>query len=293
MGKLSSMMADAFLTSDAILPIMERVAKTDDCHDVLTGNAGLILASRNRHDKRWIRFVDIAADHLVQSSFQHDGYPMWPIGNRARSENASFAHGNAGIGTALMFAYRLTGDATYWRTALKAMESDCRFALSGGLWRDTRKPGNELTANWCHGITGMAVSRILWLEQDKDSGRELLTNRLRSGMMNELKDSLCYLLSSIHDLGSFSLCHGVSGSIQVLLYAFEHHLLDGQQVRTLNENINDFIRFGLTVDWRCGTSNYYCYSLMTGLAGVLALLKQIKSENICLEPLIPLCQVKD
>lgn len=106
-------------------------------------------------------------------------------------------------------------------------------------------------------------------------------------------DSLCYLLSSIHDLGSFSLCHGVSGSIQVLLYAFEHHLLDGQQVRTLNENINDFIRFGLTVDWRCGTSNYYCYSLMTGLAGVLALLKQIKSENICLEPLIPLCQVKD
>lgn len=293
MGGFSSMLADSAMCATDLLPIMEQVAVKDESHDVLSGNAGLILASRNQHGARWKRFVSIAADHLVRSAVERKNTISWLVNGHKRMENASFAHGNAGIGTALMFAYCLTGDANYLPMSLSVMESDRQFALPGGLWRDARKQSNEPTANWCHGITGMAISRILWIEQDYASGHELLDGHLRANMIGELRTSLSYLLSSMHDLESFSLCHGVAGSLQVLIYALEQGWLDDVQRGVLCEDINEFIHFGLSADWRCGTQNYYCYSLMTGLAGILLLLRQIEGGGMSLEPLIPLCRVRD
>ena len=291
-GYISSLLVNARTNSAELISALNQAVEKDTVYDVLSGSAGLILATRNLRSSRWKRFVTTAADHLMANiHYSDDHNPTWPLDSRVRANNASFAHGNAGIGTALMVASQVTDTASYLELAFAAMGTDEALKLPNGLWRDTRKQIPEATANWCHGVTGMAVTRLLWLEYDAASGHTLLSPNQRDSFVDELHLSLAFLIDSIHTLESFSLCHGVAGSLQVLSYAQEQGWLDNMQREKVNGAINEFVEFGLTEDWRCGTKNYSCFSLMTGLSGVLLYLKQLHSGHMTLEPLIPVCRL--
>lgn len=291
-GYISSLLTSARTNSAELMSALSQAVEKDTVYDVLSGSAGLILATRSLRGDRWKQFITTAADHLMAKVHYSDGRnPTWPLNSYARANNASFAHGNAGIGTALMVACQVADTTSYLELAFAAMSTDAVLKLPNGLWRDTRKQIPEATANWCHGVTGMVITRLLWLEYDAASGHTLLSQNQRDSFVAELHLSLDFLIDSIHTLESFSLCHGVAGSLQVLSYAQEQGWLDNTQREKVNGIINEFVEFGLARDWRCGTKNYSCFSLMTGLSGVLLYLKQLQSGHITLEPLIPICRL--
>ena len=96
-----------------------------------------------------------------------------------------------------------------------------------------------------------------------------------------------YLITAIHDTESFSLCHGVAGSLLTLDYLDRTSAVSGYHAR-IAQAFAEVAAFGLGGDWRCGTDTHQSYALMTGLAGVLHALHVHAGPRPTLEPLLPI-----
>lgn len=126
----------------------------DDRHDLLLGNAGLIVAILGRRDRsaRALRLARRAGERLLATG--RDG--GWPTVNGEL--RTGFAHGAAGIALALARLFEATSDARFLEAARAAVAFEAGYRHAQG-WRTSAEDSSVL-CKWCHGAPGVGLSRL-------------------------------------------------------------------------------------------------------------------------------------
>lgn len=186
-----------------------------------------------------------------------------------------FAHGAAGIGYALGELFHSTGDLKYRRAAEAAFRYERHwYDPHWQNWPDLREePGQPrptrrafpFATAWCHGAPGIALSRLRAYEILKDTERKA---EAIVGLQTTRKAVEFWLHSGN---ANFSLCHGLAGNAEVLLYG---RRILGSEAGEAQEAALAVAAAGLERyheqehAWPCGTAGGENPSLMLGLAGI-------------------------
>lgn len=248
--------------------------------DIISGNAGAIAALqllRNVLDKAALfDFAMRLADELLRGADTTSvGYSWRSVASPKNRNLTGFSHGTAGIGYALLELFQATGESEYRHAAQQAFEYERHwFDVDQGNWPDFRevpaktkrsKHNQSFAMAWCHGAPGIALARLRAYQILNDetckaeaviavqTTRTMIETALQSGT------------------GNYSLCHGLAGNAETLLYASQ--VLNGEwaDASALAAEVGK-----LGVDayaaakqpWPCGTYCGETPGLMLGLAGI-------------------------
>ncbi|MBE5096794.1 lanthionine synthetase LanC family protein [Bacillus thuringiensis] len=254
--------------------------KNDDQYDLLSGKAGAIIASlalkKILEDSYLTDFAELLGDELVTAAEESEYGFSWKMALFPKQCNLTgFSHGTAGIGYALLELFHLTNDSKYRKTAEAAFDYERYwFDSHSRNWPDLRElPNNRkrlkqtlsFSTTWCHGAPGIALSRLRAYEITKDETyRDEATIALQT--TSEMIES--WLQAGT---GNFSLCHGLSGNTDVLLYGNKILGPKWSDVDTLARHVGQlgiekYAKPGLP--WPCGTVAGETPNLMLGLAGI-------------------------
>ena len=216
-------------------------------------------------------------DHLIATAVRSgDGWSWGDYGqpgSRLRGNLTGFSHGAGGMGWALLELWRATGEERFREAGEAAFRYERHhFDPERGNWPDLRDPelsggpkdGPAFMAAWCHGAPGLALSRLrAWEILGDDVYRAEAETALATTYANVLGGTE---LSQTN----YSLCHGLGGNGDVLLFGAER--LGNPDWRSRAEEIG--LR-GLAAHhaqkrpWPCGTyGSVEVPGLMVGLAGI-------------------------
>ncbi len=268
--------------------------------DIISGKAGAIialLALRKTIDVKDEFLLGLArklGESLLATAESNIGYSWKSPDIQTRYNLTGFSHGAAGIGFSLLKLFVDTGEFRFRQAAELAYKYERHyFEPSQGNWPDFRKSSNldihsSFGTVWCHGAPGIAISRL--------AGYDTTGNiSLRDEAIVALKKTTSETKKMLNSgTGNFSLCHGLAGNCDILLYANE--VLG----RELNDNpidtqlVTNVAAAGIEkysdvqVPWPCGVQSGEPPGLMIGLAGIgyfyLRLFDPFKNPSI----LVPL-----
>jgi hypothetical protein len=248
--------------------------------DLLSGTAGAIAALVSLrdilNDKSLLNFAVRLGKRLLRAANKSAaGYSWGSFGSRLQRNLTGFSHGAAGVGYALLELFYATGETKYRLGAERAFDYERQwFDADVGNWPDFREEMGQrsriqvplsFATLWCHGAPGIALSRLRAYQIIKDdkykteaitalqTTRQAIRSWLRTGSEN------------------YSLCHGLSGNAEVLLYGCQ---ILGQEAIGDRDLVDDVAKIGADVygqpgkEWPCGVEGGQCPSLMLGLAGI-------------------------
>jgi len=253
---------------------------TDYEFDLISGHAGaiaaLVVLCDILDDASFLNFAVHLGEELLKTADETDAGYSWKSAAFAKQRNLTgFSHGTAGVGYALLELYDATEDPKYLRAAEQAfLYERYWFDAAAGNWPDFReepargkrsKRSLTFATYWCHGAPGIALSRLRAYEvlygksceheaiTALQTTRETIEATLRSGTEN------------------FSLCHGLTGNAEALLYGCQvlgRDRIDetGLAYKVAYDGIEKYATRGHS--WRCGTGGGTTPSLMLGLAGI-------------------------
>jgi hypothetical protein len=198
--------------------------------DFISGNAGavtaLILLRDLLDDESLLKVAIRIGDDLLRSAEKSGiGYSWRSLLFRGRKNLTGFAHGTAGVGFALMELFRVTGRSQYREGAEQAFNYERHwFDIEACNWPDFRdEPGESkrtkrplrFSSAWCHGAPGIALSRLRAYEIIKDP-------KYKEEAIAALQTTCRITKTWLHSgTGNYSLCHGLSGNAEILLYGWQ------------------------------------------------------------------------
>ena len=199
---------------------------------------------------------------------------------------ASYAHGKSGVMVSLLYLYDLTKDKKYLVKFHQEWKKENTLKLEIG-WKDVRQNEETYSVSWCNGVTGQLISRLVALEiHDKVKIFDAVNKKL---MQKEIEELLYLLKEEGLEQNNFCLCHGVMGNLLVLNYyqkKFENtniHLAN-----KIDSHFYSVANFGLNKGWICGLgNNFYSFSIMTGISGILYAFLKYKTKDTELGILLP------
>lgn len=248
--------------------------------DLISGYAGaiaaLVVLRDVLDDASLLDFAARLGEELLKTADENGAGYSWKSVALPRQRNLTgFSHGTAGVGYALLELFRATGASEYRRGAVQAFQYERYwFDSTAGNWPDFREEPTRVKRGtrplsfatyWCHGAPGIALSRlhasdVLHDETCEEEAlialqttRETVETALRSG------------------IGNFSLCHGLTGNAEVLLYGCQALGKDradasGLAYEVAGDGIERYATSGRS--WPCGTGGGETPNLMLGLAGI-------------------------
>lgn len=243
--------------------ILSGLVERDELLDVMSGAAGAIgplTALIPRHEGA-AEAVRRLADRLVNTQQASGGW-VTSIAPRALT---GFSHGASGFALALTQAALTLRDDRYLDAALRALAYErSQFDAGAGNWRDLRSGDHGFMVAWCHGASGIALTRSRLLELlpdhlDAPRWHEELAVALRATMTAPAR-SVDYL------------CCGNAGRAAVLDALGRLHS-DGAAQARADDITAEILRADAGVlqlrlnDFTTGAAVGQA-SLMTGLAGV-------------------------
>lgn len=211
------------------------------------------------------------------------------------------AHGVSGIAWALFLLEEVSQEADWNALAMEALRYEkAWFSVANATWADLRGdpnadgwPGN-MTA-WCHGGIGIAALRLWLLDRLKqpDDYRAMPLLADLGAALHSLRPLVAGAKRQL-DLGipvDVTLCHGIGGAAELFTLAYAHTSLMEHKRAAL-------FTASLCVD--CKRVNCGAYTngvpgakrvpgLMTGDAGIGAMLMRIHSPKISGSPLLAGC----
>ena len=251
--------------------------------DYMSGIAGVILFTTQcklmkETDK--LTILKTSGERLLQLAKNIKGKTYWTYtdGNKIIGKNdlnlGGFAHGSSSMATAIFLLYKQFGDIRYLEAFKHSLLHDRSFysdKIQG--WIDGRNPSyEEDSGSWCHGATGIALSRLILASEgfsDKTMVKELKI------AVNQIEKRIGYNLS---------VCHGSMGNLEIL------HLLSMQNDTKTFRWVNSIAtEISKGQDIICGDDNRNSQvGLFMGFAGIgYQLLKFYDWKNIpsilCLE----------
>ena len=257
-----------------VLKATGNVADDRNLIDLMNGYAGTIpalmdVAQRYEEDD----LLDLAvrqAGRLVEWGHEDDSGVSWPstLGSRHLT---GYSHGAAGIGLALLEAFRISGDPRMLDKGVGAFRYERNlYDAAAENWPDLRSMPDDSASKrfvvaWCNGATGIGISRL--------RAAELLPGDLRppqeadAAMRTAIKALTAQQASAARD---FSYCHGLAGHADYLLQISQR--LKRGEFRELADRLGSF---GIAefhepgLPWPCGVpSGGETPALMIGTAGI-------------------------
>jgi type 2 lantibiotic biosynthesis protein LanM len=263
--------------------------------DVVSGAAGTIpvlLDIHQRYPKDFL--LDLAnqlANHLLDKAQKgHYGLSWNTLDLPNQQHLTGFSHGTAGIAWAFLELAQVTGQEQFRAAAEQAFLYERHWYSSEyENWPDLRNfPGSVLDQSsslnygiaWCHGAPGICLSRL--------RAYQLLGDETcRTEAETALRTTICSLTqSSYSGWDNYSLCHGLSGNADVLVYA--DRILHDQAYKGIADQVGQRgieLYCKKNLPWPCGViGGGETPSLMLGLAGIgyfyLRLYDPIKTPSV-------------
>ncbi len=248
------------------------LCKQDSCFDLLSGNAGWILVL--------LKLYQITAEDNYLCEAVRTGEILWEqrvelengCGWLCASENvplAGMSHGNSGMILAYAGLLKNTGNRDYvgWIKELIEYE-DSLYLEEENNWSDlrSRKHKRSHSNAWCHGGSGILLSRIRLAEIDEFRRNERVRQDIERGirclMEWEKDDSVC-------------ICHGLAGKYMIMEEC--GRVLKREDIK--EESLK--VRQRLLEAEKIPVQEYYSTSFLSGIAGAgIALLPF--PENVCI-----------
>jgi class II lanthipeptide synthase len=281
--RVASIVGDPDLLDDARALLhrasLERCEKRE--FDLISGRAGaiaaLVVLNHVLHDARLLDFAIRLADELLETARRVDiGYSWESPGWANQHDLTGFSHGAAGAGYSLLELFQATGISKYRDAAQQAFQYERHWFNAGvGNWPDfrkdlsspyRRKKPHSYLSFWCHGAPGIALSRLRAYEIMGDE-----TCKAEAGIA--LRTTRASIESALDtSAGNFSLCHGLSGNMEALIYGAA--VLDADDLKDTASLASDVAAAGVEryaargEPWPCGTHAGETPNLMLGLSGI-------------------------
>jgi type 2 lantibiotic biosynthesis protein LanM len=258
--------------ADALATRVRDEAAVDRNHDIVAGNAGLILALASLHRARpcpVARDVTrVSADRLVEAAGAALGGVAWITEMQATQPLTGFSHGASGIAASLFTAGAMLNGREYTETARAALHYERNtFDAERQNWPDYRvlDAFPKITEppvmwSWCHGAPGIGLARLITLHHEDDAES---ASRIHSDLETAIASTVGAGFGS-----NDSICHGDLGNIELLIRARESSIGGLWEHRLADEASRLVERIGRG-DWRCGIPGYLeTPGMMMGLAGI-------------------------
>lgn len=248
--------------------------------DFLSGIAGLLGVLLSVNDMVPNGYlVDTArqlGDRLIDTASKSQQGFSWPsVANPKQRHLTGMSHGASGIAHSLHELAVTLHDSKYQEGADQGFAyENFWFNPDTANWPDFRSqpargPGSRrlptYRAFWCHGAPGIAISRLRAYELHKRA-------QDRKDALTALETTKSQVAHWLHSrTGNYSLCHGLLGNAETLMYASE---ILGQEVDWARKLAFQIADTGITNhlraerDWPCGTATGEVPGLMLGLAGI-------------------------
>jgi lantibiotic modifying enzyme len=249
--------------------------------DVATGIAGAIpvlISVHQRYRRDVLAGVTIRfGKHLLETVIKSDIGWSWSTlketNNNQQPNLTGFSHGAAGIAWVLLELYR----KTHYEPCRVAAEEGFRyeqhwFSPEHGNWPDLRhyqatttnaNPALGYSTAWCHGAPGIGLSRLRAYEI---SGKEEYRQEAEAALRTTVK----MLQQSTIAQENYSLCHGIAGNAELLIYA--SRVLKNTDYKSIAEQVGlrGIERYEKNrIPWPCGVLGAgETPNLMLGLAGI-------------------------
>jgi type 2 lantibiotic biosynthesis protein LanM len=249
--------------AERILDRLPALIDRDETLDVVGGAAGCIAGLATLYQVTRSEAALAAAvrcgERLVERAVPAPGGLGWPTRQTGNRPLTGFAHGAAGIASALLQLDEMIGEPRFRSTALAAIQYERGlFASDAGNWPDLRHSTAEQPAfmtAWCHGAPGIGLARLRNL-------RSVDGPATRDDIAAALATTSTFKLDTDH-----SLCHGALGNLELLHlagrtigpeWAAQAHQLGSLILREADQR-----------GWLCGTPlGVESPGLMSGLAGI-------------------------
>ncbi|MBP1042460.1 type 2 lantipeptide synthetase LanM family protein [Vagococcus sp. BWB3-3] len=254
--------------------VRKAIKRPSELNDVLAGEAGMIIYLSGLADKTsYVKEIRQLGKRLLNSL---------NLGQKI----ASYAHGNSGLMTALVCVYQLSNDQQFLNSFLALWENERALKIARG-WKDYRKQKNDYSAYWCHGATGQALARMMWLSMDNQD--KFLKEQQRIQLIDELNELIDIVLWEGMTENNFCLCHGIAGNIMIANFYQVNFEKENKVLQAkIAKNTYSICKYGLTEGWICGLgSEFYSYGMMTGISGILYALIRYKKGKSDLGILLP------
>jgi len=262
----------------------------DNGLDVIAGAAGTIpallkMAEISNNEIESQIAIALGENLIKRANMETTGW-SWGAGNSHIRNLCGYAHGAAGMGHAFIELYNFTGKEKFLYAAEQAFLyerqffnkdkcnwSDFRYTeLSEYLYQDKIEELKEVIKSgklppyenkymfaWCHGAPGIALSRIRAYEI---TGHEAYKSEAVLAVEGTKR--------SLAQGTNYSLCHGIGGNCETLIYAAEI-LHDNNALQMAEEfavkGIKEYEE--QNNPWACGTMGGVSDpSLMLGEAGI-------------------------
>lgn len=256
-----------------LLSSVSKVEPDRNYLDIINGSAGAIQGLL--HSPRAFRqlgLIEAAArhgDNLLTTARMEEDTASWKTeGNLFL---LGYAHGVAGIASALLELAAVTGESSYMEMAIRGLEFERqKFNPKERAWPDLRhdqqKSSSVFSEGWCHGSSGIGLSRLRAFELGM-SGQEL-SNEIDAAVQHTAISF--HMTQAVPESSSFCLCHGLAGNAAFFLKAAQ--VLERPDLKDIAEKvgyfgINRHEEMGLP--WQCGIGpGRENAGLMLGLAGI-------------------------
>jgi type 2 lantibiotic biosynthesis protein LanM len=255
-----------------IVSLLEPLIDEDRSLDIVGGAAGCILALASAYriapSPQIVKIARLCGQRLAEEAITIGDGKAWRTSVSSHSPLTGFSHGASGIALALCRLRDLTGEDAMLDLARGAVRYErTLFSRRTGNWPDLRASDDHSNhradgktsrrpAFWCHGASGIALSRIGMLDHIDDP--ETLSE-IATGCATTLREGFGR---------NHSLCHGSMGNLELLSAAGRRLGTDAWE-EDLRGNFGALLRDIEARQWRSGhPKGVESVGLMTGLAGM-------------------------